>query len=74
MEPARVWMPAGTYAFIAQLVWVLDGELTLVEGPVAHRLGGGDTFELGEPRAREFVNDTAEECRYVVVVTRKDRA
>ncbi|TDD80894.1 XRE family transcriptional regulator [Actinomadura darangshiensis] len=71
---ARVPMPAGTYAFIAQLVWVLDGELTLVDGPAAHRLTGGDTFELGEPRAREFVNDTPDECRYLVVVTRKATA
>ncbi|WP_225991298.1 helix-turn-helix domain-containing protein [Actinomadura montaniterrae] len=68
---ARVAMPAGTYAFIAQLIWVLDGELTLAEGPAAHRLTSGDTYELGEPQAREFINDTARECRYVVVVTRK---
>ncbi|KAB2388811.1 helix-turn-helix domain-containing protein [Actinomadura montaniterrae] len=71
---ARVPMPAGSYAFIAQLIWVLDGELTLVDGAAAHRLSSGDTFELGEPQAREFVNDTAEKCRYVVVVTRKATA
>ncbi|MGI5328849.1 helix-turn-helix domain-containing protein [Actinomadura nitritigenes] len=68
---ARVSMPAGSYAFIAQLIWVLNGELTLAEGPVEHRLTSGDTFELGEPQAREFINDTIAECRYVVVVTRK---
>ncbi len=68
---ARVPYPAGAYAFIAQLVWVLSGRLTLADGPDVHELSAGDTFELGEPRAREFRNDTAGDCRYLVVVTRK---
>lgn len=71
---ARVPMPAGSYAFIAQLVWVLDGELVLVDGADTHLLAPGDTFELGEPRPREFVNETTVDCRYVVVVTRKATA
>ena len=62
--------PAGAYAFIAQLVWVLSGQLTLAEGPAVHVLGAGDAYELGEPRPREFRNETAADCRYVVVVTR----
>ena len=68
---ARVPYPAGAYAFIAQLIWVLSGRLTLADGPDVHELSAGDTFELGEPRPREFRNDTAAECRYLVVVTRK---
>jgi transcriptional regulator with XRE-family HTH domain len=68
---ARVPYPAGAYAFIAQLVWVLSGRLTLADGPAVHVLSAGDTFELGEPRAREFRNETASDCRYVVIVTRK---
>lgn len=71
---ARVPMPAGSYAFIAQLIWVLGGELTLVEESRTHVLRPGDTFELGAPQAREFVNETGAECRYVVVVTRKATA
>ena len=71
---AHVPYPAAAYAFIAQLVWVLSGQLTLTDGPVRRVLTAGDTFELGQPRAREFRNDTAEECRYVVVVTRKSTA
>ena len=67
---ARVPYPAGAYAFIAQLVWVLSGQLTLTDGPAGHLLAAGDTFELGEPRSREFRNDSAEDCRYLVVVTR----
>jgi transcriptional regulator with XRE-family HTH domain len=71
---ARVPMPAASYAFIAQLIWILDGELTLVDGPTTHLLTTGDTFELGAPRPREFLNDTTDDCRYVVVVTRKATA
>lgn len=67
---ARVPYPAGAYAFIAQLVWVLSGELTLADGPAVHVLAAGDAFELGEPRGREFRNETAADCRYLVVVAR----
>jgi transcriptional regulator with XRE-family HTH domain len=67
---ARVPYPAGAYAFIAQLVWVLSGQLTLTDGPAVHALAAGDTFELGEPRPREFRNDGDGDCRYLVVVTR----
>ncbi|HEY7278921.1 MAG TPA: XRE family transcriptional regulator [Trebonia sp.] len=67
---ARVPYPAGAYAFIAQLVLVLSGQLTLTDGPDRHLLVAGDTFELGEPRPREFRNDSAKDCRYLVIVTR----
>ncbi len=67
---ARVPYPAGAYAFIAQLVWVVSGELTLGDGPAVHVLRPGDTFELGEPQGREFRNETADDCRYLVVVVR----
>jgi len=67
---ARVPYPAGAYAFIAQLVWVLSGQLTLTDGPAVHVLSAGDAFELGEPRPREFRNALAVDCRYLVVVTR----
>ena len=68
---ARVPMPAAAYAFIAQLVWVLDGELTMIDGRSRHVLHPGDTFELGLPQAREFINAAGAPCRYLVVVTRK---
>jgi transcriptional regulator with XRE-family HTH domain len=70
---ARVPMPARAYAFIDQLIWVLEGTLTLVDGADTHLLSPGDTFELGTPQAREFVNGTEEQCRYVVVVIRRSR-
>lgn len=71
---ARVGYPAAAYAFIAQLVWVLDGELTLTDDETRHTLGPGDTFHLGDPHPREFRNATTTECRYLVVVTRRSGA
>jgi transcriptional regulator with XRE-family HTH domain len=71
---ARVTYPAAAYAFIAQLVWVLEGDLTLVDGGTRHTLSPGDTFHLGAPLPREFHNATATECRYLVVVTRRAEA
>ena len=71
---ARVPYPAAAYAFIAQLVWVLSGQLTLTDGTAEHVLGPGDTFELGRPLPREFRNETAQDCRYLVVVTPKATA
>lgn len=67
---AQVPYPAAAFAFIRQLVWVLDGQLTFHEGDLVHRLHSGDTIELGEPAPRTFVNDTDTECRYVVVLAR----
>jgi transcriptional regulator with XRE-family HTH domain len=67
---ASVPYPAGAYAFIAQLIWVLDGELTLTDGPGEYVLRPGDTFELGVPGPRVFRNQAAGDCRYLVIVVR----
>jgi transcriptional regulator with XRE-family HTH domain len=70
---ARVPYPAAAFAFIRQVVWVLDGHLTFHEGDTVHELDAGDTFERGEPADCVFANDSAAECRYAVVLTRDDR-
>lgn len=67
---AEVPYPAAAFAFVRQVVWVLDGQLTFHDGDTVHELGPGDTLELGAPAARMFVNSGAEECRYVVVLAR----
>jgi transcriptional regulator with XRE-family HTH domain len=68
---ARVAMPADSYAFIHQQMWVLDGTLVFREGDVEHRLDAGDCLALGPPQPCEFVNPGAEPCRYLVVVARR---
>jgi transcriptional regulator with XRE-family HTH domain len=68
---AAVSFPASSYAFISQVIWVLAGRLTFVEGEIAHDIGPGDSFELGAPVDRAFRNDTDAPCRYLVVVLRR---
>ncbi|MFH8800819.1 helix-turn-helix domain-containing protein [Streptomyces sp. NPDC017936] len=70
---ARVPYPAAAFAFVRQLVWVLDGRLTFHDGDTVHELDAGDSLELGEPRDRVFANTTDAECRYAVVLTRGAR-
>lgn len=68
--PARkqVPMPASAYAFLRQLVWVLEGELVFVEGQALHTMQVGDCLELGPPADCIFMNKTNKPCVYVVVV------
>ncbi|MFG2937759.1 helix-turn-helix domain-containing protein [Streptomyces sp. NPDC048282] len=70
---ARVPYPAAAFAFVRQLVWVLDGRLTFHDGDTVHELDAGDTIELGAPAERVFANTTDAECRYAVVLTRDTR-
>ncbi|MGQ5637574.1 MULTISPECIES: helix-turn-helix domain-containing protein [unclassified Streptomyces] len=67
---ARVPYPAAAFAFVRQVVWVLDGHLTFHDGDTVHELDAGDTLELGEPAERVFANTTGAECRYAVILTR----
>jgi transcriptional regulator with XRE-family HTH domain len=68
---ARVAMPADSYTFIHQQIWVLDGALLFVEGDAEHRLAQGDCLVLGPPAPCAFVNETDAECRYLVAVARR---
>ncbi|WP_330356513.1 XRE family transcriptional regulator [Streptomyces chartreusis] len=67
---ARVPYPAAAFAFVRQVVWVLDGRLAFHDGDTVHELDAGDTIELGEPSDRVFANTTDTACRYAVVLTR----
>ncbi|MEW2625353.1 XRE family transcriptional regulator [Streptomyces sp. NPDC048106] len=70
---ARVPYPAAAFAFVQQVVWVLDGRLTFHDGEEDHELGPGDTLELGDPAPRVFANTTGAECRYAVILARGAR-
>jgi transcriptional regulator with XRE-family HTH domain len=70
---ARVPYPAAAFAFVRQVVWVLDGRLTFHDGDTVHDLEPGDTIELGAPADRVFANTTETDCRYAVVLTRDTR-
>jgi transcriptional regulator with XRE-family HTH domain len=68
---ASVSFPATAYAFVRQLVWVLDGTLTFMEGDAAHSLAAGDCLELGPPSDCTLRNDKKRPCRYAVVILRQ---
>lgn len=70
---ARVPYPAAAFAFIRQVVWVLEGLLTFHEGDTVHELEAGDAIERGEPAPCVFANNSEAECRYAVVLTRDER-
>ncbi|MBF8766192.1 helix-turn-helix transcriptional regulator [Pseudomonas putida] len=70
MLPAgkQVPMPASAYAFLRQLIWVVEGELVFVEGEVQHHMGKGDCLELGPPADCIFINSSSKPCVYAAVV------
>ncbi|MBE9636201.1 helix-turn-helix domain-containing protein [Salipiger mangrovisoli] len=66
----EVAMPASAYAFIRQMIWVLEGVLVFVEGDVRHELHPGDCLHLGAPEDCVFRNEGHPPCTYVVAVLR----
>ena len=70
---AVVGFPAASYLFIRQVVWVLAGELCIVEGEATHRLLEGDSLEFGPPQDSRFHNETDALCTYAVVVLKTGR-
>jgi transcriptional regulator with XRE-family HTH domain len=65
---ARVAYPAGAYAFVRHLVWVLEGSLTITHGTERFDLGAGDSILLTDPRDLTFENRSTSSCRYAVAV------
>lgn len=65
---AVIGMPAASYAFIRQLIWMLEGELVFVEGETRHELGPGDCLELGPPSDCAFRNESGATATYAVIV------
>lgn len=70
---ASVTYPASAYAFLRHCIWVVEGELGLVVGDEPVVLAAGDRIELGDPADVTYRNDSADPCRYVVVVARGQR-
>lgn len=68
---AKVPMPAGSYAFIAQLIWVIEGQLVFYEGNARHVLNQEDCLQLGPPQDCIFANESAVGCRYVVALGKR---
>jgi transcriptional regulator with XRE-family HTH domain len=68
---ATVTFPAASHSFMRQIIWVLEGCLTFVEGEFTHRLAPCDCLEAAHAVAYTFRNETNKPCTYVVVVLRQ---
>ncbi|MGX7707601.1 helix-turn-helix domain-containing protein [Methylobacterium sp. Gmos1] len=68
---AEVAYPAASYAFLRQMIWMLDGTLTFREGDATHVLEAGDCLALGAAVDCAFVNRSGQPCRYLVAVVRQ---
>ncbi len=69
---AEIIFPASIYAVFRQIVWMLAGQLTLIEGEAEYHLNAGDCLELGPPAQCTFRNDTDEPCSYLVAAGRRE--
>jgi transcriptional regulator with XRE-family HTH domain len=68
---ARVAAPAAAYTLIRQVLWVIQGAVTVVEGGQRTALRVGDRLEFGPPSDVTFENDGETPCRYLVAVLRQ---
>jgi transcriptional regulator with XRE-family HTH domain len=66
----QVILPASSYAHIRQVIWVQQGQLTLLEGAEKHVLNSGDCLGFGTPSKVTLANQTATSCTYLVVLAR----
>ena len=66
----RVVLPASSYVYIRQAVWVQTGELVILEGGDRHPLRPGDCLGFGPPSEVTLANETAAQCTYLVVLAR----
>ena len=67
---ARVSLPAASYAFIKQQIWLIEGRLDFTEGDVEHRLEPGDCLALGAPSDCIFHAPGPDAAEYLVALVR----
>lgn len=67
---ARVKLPASSYAFIWQQIWLISGRLDFVEGESVHAMQPGDCLALGSPSNSEFHAPGPQPAIYLVALVR----
>ncbi|WP_054308164.1 XRE family transcriptional regulator [Mesorhizobium sp. 1M-11] len=67
---AHISLPASSYAFIRQQIWLMEGRLDFTEGDVVHELEPGDCLALGAPADCVFHAPGPEPARYLTVLIR----
>jgi transcriptional regulator with XRE-family HTH domain len=70
---AKVSLPASSYAFIRQQIWLIEGRLDFIEGDVIHAMKAGDCLALGPPSDSTFRAPGPEAAVYLVALIRSRR-
>jgi transcriptional regulator with XRE-family HTH domain len=67
---ATVSLPASSYAFIRQQIWLMEGRLEFTEGDVVHVMEAGDCLALGPPADCTFHAPGPAAAIYLVALMR----
>jgi len=66
----KALLPAATYAFIRQVIWLTEGELVIVDADGRHPMKSGDCLAFGPPADVTIANESESPAHYVVALTR----
>jgi transcriptional regulator with XRE-family HTH domain len=67
---AKVSLPASSYAFIRQQIWLMEGRLEFTEGDLVHVMEAGDCLALGPPANCTFHAPGPAAAVYLVALMR----
>jgi len=68
---AEVALPAASYSFIHQLIWLISGRLDFHEGETVYEMHPGDCFRLGPPVDRIFAAPGPLTATYIVALAKR---
>ena len=63
-------LPAASYAFIRQVIWLTEGQLVITDADGRHVLSAGDCLGFGPPADVTIANESDAPARYVVALAR----
>lgn len=66
-------LPASSYVFIRQQIWLIEGRLDFSEGDNVHHMQPGDCLALGPPSDCIFFAPGPDPAVYLVAVVRGGR-
>ncbi len=67
---ASVSFPPSAYEHARHVAWVLQGQLTLLEGDSEYELRTGDRLAFGNPATVTYRNKGQSPCRYLIALLR----